>query len=194
MANLVLPDAVLVKNYISGDESALASLIERHQSKIYGFIYSKINDRDLSDDIFQDTFIKVIKTIKSGTYKEEGKFLQWTLRIAHNLCIDHFRRQKRMPIIDPGDERDIFEHLEISDPSIEQMLITNQIHTDVRKLIDFLPSEQREVLLMRHYEDLSFKEIAAITDVSINTALGRMRYALINLRKLVAKNDIVLSS
>lgn len=194
MKRSVLSDQELVNLYSSGDELSLAELIDRHRDRLYAYLMMALKDQHLAEDFFQDTFIKVIKTIKSGTYKEEGKFLQWTLRIAHNLCIDHFRRQKRMPIIDPGDERDIFEHLEISDPSIEQMLITNQIHTDVRKLIDFLPSEQREVLLMRHYEDLSFKEIAAITDVSINTALGRMRYALINLRKLVAKNDIVLSS
>ena len=194
MANIVLPDAVLVKNYISGDESALASLIERHQSKIYGFIYSKINDRDLSDDIFQDTFIKVIKTLKSQSYNEEGKFLPWVMRIAHNLVIDYFRKNKKMPMLRETEEFSIFSIMSDDVPNIEKQMITLQIENDLQKLIQELPDDQKEVLIMRMYQDLSFKEIADLTGVSINTALGRMRYALLNLRKIIEKNQIILTN
>ena len=194
MANLVLPDAVLVKNYISGDESALASLIERHQSKIYGFIYSKINDRDLSDDIFQETFIKVIKTLKSQSYNEEGKFLPWVMRIAHNLVVDHFRRAKKMPFQRETEEYSIFNYMSDNSLNIEGQIISAQVETDLVKLLDELPLDQKEVLVMRMYQDLSFKEIADLTGVSINTALGRMRYALLNLRKIIEKNQIVLTN
>ena len=194
MANLVLPDAVLVKNYISGDESALASLIERHQSKIYGFIYSKINDRDLSDDIFQDTFIKVIKTLKSQSYNEEGKFLPWVMRIAHNLVVDHFRKAKKMPYQRETDEYSIFNYMADNCLNIEGQIISEQVETDLAKLLDELPADQKEVLVMRMYQDLSFKEIADLTGVSINTALGRMRYALLNLRKIIEKNQIILTN
>lgn len=194
MANLVLPDAVLVKNYISGDESALASLIERHQSKIYGFIYSKINDRDLSDDIFQDTFIKVIKTLKSQSYNEEGKFLPWVMRIAHNLVVDHYRKAKKMPYQRETDEYSIFNYMTDNSLNIEGQIISEQVEMDLIKLLDELPQDQKEVLIMRMYQDLSFKEIADLTGVSINTALGRMRYALLNLRKIIEKNQIVLTN
>jgi len=194
MANLVLPDAVLVKNYISGDESALASLIERHQSKIYGFIYSKINDRDLSNDIFQDTFIKVIKTLKSQSYNEEGKFLPWVMRIAHNLVVDHFRKAKKMPFQRETEEYSIFNYMTDNSLNIEGQIISEQVETDLVKLLDELPADQKEVLVMRMYQDLSFKEIADLTGVSINTALGRMRYALLNLRKIIEKNQIVLTN
>ena len=194
MANLVLPDAVLVKNYISGDESALASLIERHQSKIYGFIYSKVNDGDLSDDIFQDTFIKVIKTLKTKSYNEEGKFLPWVMRIASNLVIDYFRHNKKMPFQRDTDEYSIFNFMSDSALSIENQLIESQVELDVRKIIEQLPEDQKEVIKMRFYEDLSFKEISEITGVSINTALGRMRYAVINLRKIIEKNSIILTN
>ncbi|MCA1967097.1 MAG: sigma-70 family RNA polymerase sigma factor [Flavobacterium sp.] len=194
MANLVLPDAVLVKNYISGDESALASLIERHQSKIYGFIYSKINDRDLSDDIFQDTFIKVIKTLKSQSYNEEGKFLPWVMRIAHNLVVDHFRKAKKMPFQRETEEYSIFNYMTDNSLNIEGQIISEQVETDLAKLLDELPADQKEVLVMRMYQDLSFKEIADLTGVSINTALGRMRYALLNLRKIIEKNQIILTN
>lgn len=194
MANLVLPDAVLVKNYISGDESALASLIERHQSKIYGFIYSKINDRDLSDDIFQDTFIKVIKTLKSQSYNEEGKFLPWVMRIAHNLVVDHYRKAKKMPCQRETDEYSIFNYMTDNSLNIEGQIISEQVEMDLTKLLDELPQDQKEVLIMRMYQDLSFKEIADLTGVSINTALGRMRYALLNLRKIIEKNQIVLTN
>lgn len=194
MANLVLPDAVLVKNYISGDESALASLIERHQSKIYGFIYSKINDRDLSDDIFQDTFIKVIKTLKTKSYNEEGKFLPWVMRIAHNLVVDHFRKAKKMPFQRETEEYSIFNYMTDNAPTIESQMITEQVEVDLTRLLDELPDDQKEVLVMRMYQDLSFKEIAELTGVSINTALGRMRYALLNLRKIIEKNQIILTN
>lgn len=194
MANLVLPDAVLVKNYISGDESALASLIERHQSKIYGFIYSKVNDRDLSDDIFQDTFIKVIKTLKTKSYNEEGKFLPWVMRIAHNLVVDHFRKSKKMPFQRETEEYSIFNYMTDNAPTIESQMITEQVEVDLTRLLDELPDDQKEVLVMRMYQDLSFKEIADLTGVSINTALGRMRYALLNLRKIIEKNQIILTN
>lgn len=194
MANLVLPDAVLVKNYISGDESALASLIERHQSKIYGFIYSKVNDRDLSDDIFQDTFIKVIRTLKTKSYNEEGKFLPWVMRIAHNLVVDHFRKAKKMPFQRETEEYSIFNYMTDNAPTIESQMITEQVEVDLTRLLDELPDDQKEVLVMRMYQDLSFKEIAELTGVSINTALGRMRYALLNLRKIIEKNQIILTN
>jgi len=194
MANLVLPDAVLVKNYISGDESALASLIERHQSKIYGFIYSKVNDRDLSDDIFQDTFIKVIKTLKTKSYNEEGKFLPWVMRIAHNLVVDHFRKAKKMPFQRETEEYSIFNYMSDNAPTIESQMITEQVEVDLTRLLNELPDDQKEVLMMRMYQDLSFKEIAELTGVSINTALGRMRYALLNLRKIIEKNQIILTN
>lgn len=194
MANLVLPDAVLVKNYISGDESALASLIERHQSKIFGFIYSKVNDRDLSDDIFQDTFIKVIKTLKSQSYNEEGKFLPWVMRIAHNLVVDHYRKAKKMPYQRETEEFFIFNYMTDNSLNIEGQMISEQVENDIVKLLNELPEDQKEVLMMRMYQDLSFKEIAYLTGVSINTALGRMRYAVINLRKLIEKNQIILTN
>jgi RNA polymerase sigma-70 factor (ECF subfamily) len=194
MANLVLPDAVLVKNYMSGDESALATLIQRHQSKIFGFIYSKVNDRDLSDDIFQDTFIKVIKTLKSQSYNEEGKFLPWVMRIAHNLVVDHFRKSKKMPLQRETDEYSVFNFMTDNGLNIEGQMISDQVASDLTKLLDELPEDQKEVLVMRMYQDLSFKEIAELTGVSINTALGRMRYALLNLRKIIEKNQIILTN
>lgn len=194
MANVVIPDAVLVKNYVSGDEAALAVLIKRHQSKIYGFIYSKVSDRDISDDIFQDTFIKVIKTLKSNSYNEEGKFLPWVMRISHNLIVDHFRRNKKMPMHRETEEFSIFSIMTDNSPNIESRIITEQVESDLLRLIDELPEDQREVLQMRIYQDLSFKEIADLTGVSINTALGRMRYALMNLRKVIEKNKIILTN
>jgi len=189
-----IPDSLLVKNYVAGDESALATLIERHQSKIFGFIYSKVADRDVSDDIFQDTFIKVIKTLKSNSYNEEGKFLPWVMRIAHNLVIDYFRKNKKMPLFRETEEFSIFSIMTDNEPTIENQIITNQVETDLKRLIEELPDDQKEVLVMRMYQDLSFKEIAELTGVSINTALGRMRYALLNLRKVIEKNNIILTN
>ncbi len=194
MANVQTPDALLVKNYIAGDENALTILINRHQSKIYGFIYSKLSDRDISDDIFQDTFIKVIKTLKSNSYNEEGKFLPWVMRISHNLIIDHYRRNKKMPMYRETEEFSIFSIMSDNVPNIESKLITTQVENDLRKLIEELPAEQKEVLMMRMYQDLSFKEISEMTGVSINTALGRMRYAIMNLRKVIDKHQIILTN
>ncbi|MCW4470126.1 sigma-70 family RNA polymerase sigma factor [Flavobacterium sp. MFBS3-15] len=194
MANVAIPDAVLVSNYVGGDENALAILINRHQSKIYGFIYSKVSDRDIADDIFQDTFIKVIKTLKSNSYNEEGKFLPWVMRISHNLIVDHFRRNKKMPMHRETEEFSIFSIMTDNSPNIESRIITEQVESDLQRLIEELPEDQKEVLQMRIYQDLSFKEIADLTGVSINTALGRMRYALMNLRKVIEKNKIILTN
>jgi len=194
MATTQLPDALLVRQYIDGDENSLAILVNRHQSKIYGFIYSKVLDRDMSDDIFQDTFIKVIKTLKSNSYNEEGKFLPWVMRIAHNLIIDYFRKNKKMPMYRETEEFSIFSIMTDNSPNIESQIITEQVESDLLRLIDELPDDQREVLEMRIYQDLSFKEIADATGVSINTALGRMRYALMNLRRIIEKNQIILTN
>lgn len=194
MANVQLPDSLLVHNYIQGDENALTILIKRHQSKIFGFIYSKISDRDISNDIFQDTFIKVIKTLKSGSYNEEGKFLPWVMRIAHNLIIDHFRRNKKMPMYRETEEFSIFSIMSDDSLSIENKIIKEQVEVDLRKLIEELPADQKEVLMMRMYQDMSFKEISELTGVSINTALGRMRYALMNMRKVIDKHQIILTN
>ncbi len=194
MANVQIPDALLVKNYVAGDESALATLITRHESKIYGFIYSKIADRDISDDIFQDTFIKVIKTLKSHSYNEEGKFLPWVMRIAHNLIIDHFRKNKKMPMFRETEEFSIFSIMTDNSMTIENQMISEQVEMDLKRLIEELPEDQKEVLMMRIYQDLSFKEISELTGVSINTALGRMRYALMNLRKVIEKHQIILTN
>lgn len=194
MATTQTPDALLLKNYMAGDENALAILIKRHQSKIYGFIYSKIADRDIADDVFQDTFVKVIKTLKSQSYNEEGKFLPWVMRIAHNLIVDHFRKGKKMPMLRETEEFSIFTILKDNSPTIEGKLITEQIEGDLVKIIEELPDDQKEVLMMRIYQDLSFKEISDLTGVSINTALGRMRYAILNMRKVIEKNQIILTN
>ncbi len=194
MATVQTPDALLVKNYIAGDENALAVLIDRHQSKIYGFIYSKISNRDISNDVFQDTFIKVIKTLKNGAYNEEGKFLPWVMRIAHNLIIDHFRRNKKMPMLRETEEFSIFSILTDSSMTMEGKMMTEQVENDLKRIVEELPPDQREVLKMRIYQELSFKEISELTGVSINTALGRMRYALMNLRKVIDKHKICLTN
>ncbi len=194
--NTVIPskhtDADLVKSYINGSEIALETLVNRHKLQIFNFINSKINDRDTSEDIFQDTFIKVIRTLKNGLYNEEGKFLPWIMRIAHNLVIDHFRKSNRVPTIENKEEFDIFQFVSDTAPNAENILIEDQILKDIQKLIQELPHDQKEVLIMRMYRDMSFKEIAENTKVSINTALGRMRYAIINLRKLIEDHKIVL--
>lgn len=187
-----IKDSILVSNYINGDENALAILIKKHQQRLFSFIYSKVQDRDITEDVFQDTFIKVIKTLKKGNYNEEGKFLPWVMRIAHNLVIDYFRKSNRMPSFQNTDEFDIFSILGDGNLNAEKQLIKEQIHSDVRELVNELPEEQKEVLVMRMYKDMSFKEISENTGVSINTALGRMRYALINMRKLIDKHKIIL--
>lgn len=190
-------DSQLVDLYLGGDESALAELIDRHKNKVYGFIFSKIQDRDTTEDIFQDTFVKVILTLKEGRYTEEGKFLPWVMRIAHNLTIDFFRSKKRVPTIgetfSSEEEFSIFDFLSDPEDSSETKIIKNQIENDLRMIVEFLPEDQRQVLELRIFKDLSFKEIAEETNVSINTALGRMRYALINLRKIIEEKNITLT-
>ena len=188
----IISDSTLVSDYIQGKEAALGVLIKRHQQRLFSFIYSKVQDRDITEDVFQDTFIKVIKTLKKGNYNEEGKFLPWVMRIAHNLVIDHFRKTNRMPSFKNTDEFDIFSVLGDGSLNAEKQLIQEQIYADVRELVKELPEEQKEVLVMRMYKDMSFKEISENTGVSINTALGRMRYALINMRKLIEKHKIIL--
>ena len=185
-------DQDLIHLYINGEEAGLVELIRRYQSKIYTSIYLLVKDEALAEDIFQDTFIKVINTLKAGKYNEEGKFLPWVTRIGHNLVIDHFRREKRAPMVSNGDDFDIFEVLGHYDESAEDRLVREQTHKDLKALIQLLPSEQKEVLIMRHFGDMSFKEIADVTEVSINTALGRMRYALINMRKLIEEHEMTI--
>jgi RNA polymerase sigma factor (sigma-70 family) len=194
MSFAIQTDQELVHLYIEGSETALAELITRHKSRIYTSIYLLVKDEYLAEDIFQDTFIKVIKTLKARKYNEEGKFLPWVLRIGHNLVIDHFRREKRNPTITNADGFDIFDVLGIYDESIEDKMVKEQNYDDLKVLIHLLPSEQKEVLIMRHYGDLSFKEIADLTQVSINTALGRMRYALNNLRKMMTAKELTLKN
>ena len=186
-------DQELVRNYINGHEESLSELVTRHQKKVFTYIRMLVKDSELAEDLFQDVFVKVIHTLKSGNYNEEGKFLPWVMRIAHNISIDHFRKAKRIPVVQTKDDFDIFRTLRIDDDNVEEKLIQDQILEDVKKLIVELPAEQQEVLILRHYADMSFQEIAAFTNVSINTALGRMRYALINLRKIVKQKEIILS-
>lgn len=180
----------LVQRYIRGDELALERLLAMHKDKVYGYILKLVKDVEITEDIFQDTFIKVIRTLKSGNYNEEGKFLPWVMRIAHNLVIDHFRKGKRMKMLRSTDEYNVFDTIKDENPIIEDQLFDDQVKQDLRKLIEYLPEEQKQVLKMRLYQQLSFKEIAEDTNVSINTALGRMRYALINLRKLIEEHKI----
>ena len=189
-----LSDNELIAEYLKGNHQMLEVLITRHQKKIFSHILLVVKDRMTAEDLFQETFVKVILTLRSGTYKEEGKFIHWVMRIAHNITIDHFRKAKKFQVIENNPEYNIFDTLNISDDSIEKKMITEQIHTDVRKLMDYLPEEQREVIELRHFADMSFKDIAEHTNVSINTALGRMRYAIRNMRKMVEENNIILTS
>lgn len=190
----ILNDKQLVDSYRNGNVASFELLVERHQNKVFSYILSLVRDRQLADDIFQDTFLKIIRTIKAGAYKEEGKFIQFAMRIAHNLIIDHFRKSKRLPMADAvNKEYDLIDNAKITDLSIEDKIVTEQVYDDIRKMIDFLPDEQREVLNMRMYADMSFKDIAEATNVSINTALGRMRYAIINLRKMAKENNLTLT-
>ena len=187
-----LSDAQLVSKYISGDENSLSVLINRHQSRLYAFIFSKIQDRDATEDVFQDTFIKVINTLKRGKYNEQGKFLPWVMRISHNLVIDYFRKNKRMPKFKNKGDFDIFSVLSDESPNAENKIVKSQITDHVRILLEELPEDQKMVIKMRIYQDMSFKEISENTNVSINTALGRMRYGLINLRKMIDNHNISL--
>lgn len=187
-----LNDQQLIHNYLQGDERAFEELLNRHQQKIYTSIYLFVKDQSLAEDIFQEVFIKIIDTLRKGKYNHEGKFSQWAMRIAYNLCVDYFRRTKRRPQVQPTEEFDIFDVLKLDEDNAEQRIIRSQTHDKVRRLVDMLPPEQREVVILRHYADMSFKEIAKLTRVSINTALGRMRYALINIRKMVEEKQVQL--
>ena len=190
----ILNDKELVESYRNGNVASFELLVERHQNKVFSYILMLVKDRQLADDIFQDTFLKIIRTIKAGAYKEEGKFIQFAMRIAHNLVIDHFRKSNRLPMADSvNNEYSIIDNLKYTDRSIEDEMIEEQVYGDLRKMIELLPDEQKEVLNMRMYADMSFKEIADATNVSINTALGRMRYALINLRKMVKDYNLTLA-
>lgn len=188
-----IQDQDLVKKYIAGNESAFEVLLNRHKDRIYSQIYLMVRDRDLTEDLFQDAFIKIINTLRSGKYNEEGKFLPWALRISHNLVIDHFRRSKKMKMVTGKDDFDIFSVLPLEEENVEDVWIKDQIHSDLGQMVEELPEEQREVVKLRHFNELSFKEIADKTGVSINTALGRMRYALINLRKIMEEKGISLT-
>jgi RNA polymerase sigma-70 factor (ECF subfamily) len=187
-----LTDQQLIHLYMEGDANALATIVMRYKDKIYTSIYLLVKDKYLTEDIFQDVFIRIIDTLKGGRYTDEGKFLPWAMRIAHNMCVDHFRKVKRTPTIKTSDDRDIFEVLNFSEPGADQKMMNGQSQDKVRKMVDLLPEDQREVIILRHYADLSFKEIADLTNCSINTALGRMRYGLINLRKMMTEKQIAL--
>jgi RNA polymerase sigma-70 factor (ECF subfamily) len=186
-------DYELVQAYVSGEKKVFDTLVRRHQQKLYNYINSVVKDKDAADDIFQDTFIKVVNVLRGGTYREEGKFLQWIMRIAHNLIIDYFRKEQKIKYVRSNDEVDVFDMLGNFEDSQETCLIKKQIDRDLRNLVKQLPEEQRRVLIMRHYADMSFKEIAERTGVSINTALGRMRYALLNIRKMAEEKSLILS-
>jgi len=192
--NKMISDYELIQRFIKGEQSCFDQLIHRHKNKVFAYISLYIRDQALAEDLFQDTFMKVIQSVKAGKYQDNGKFISWVMRIAHNLIIDHFRRIKQMNTISNDDyESDLFNSKKLCDSNVEDDMITRQIQKDVRKMITFLPEDQREVVILRHYAGLSFKEIAEITDVSINTALGRMRYALINMRKLIEEKKISLT-
>ncbi|MBK7409219.1 MAG: sigma-70 family RNA polymerase sigma factor [Saprospirales bacterium] len=192
MQVMPLNDEQLIQLYLTGDERAFEELLNRHQQKIYTSIYLFVKDQNQAEDIFQEVFIKIIDTLRKGKYNHEGKFGQWAMRISYNLCVDYFRRSKRRPQVQPTEEFDIFEVLRLADDNAEQRIMRSQTHEKVRKLVDMLPPEQREVVILRHYADMSFKEIAKLTRVSINTALGRMRYALINIRKMMEEKQVQL--
>jgi len=193
MNALTPTDQELIRDYLNGRESSLEQIILRYKDKLYAYIFTMVKCHQTTDDIFQDTFIKVIHTLKTGNYNEEGKFIHWVTRIAHNLIIDHFRRNKKMPIQSQQNDQDPFEKINLQTQSVEDQIIEKQIYKDIRMLVEELPEDQKEVLKMRHYKGMSFKVIAEQTDVSINTALGRMRYAIINLRKYASEKNLVLS-
>jgi len=192
MLSHTLTDQVLVKNFLKGDNLSFEHLLNRHKNRVFAFVMSKVKNRDLTEDIFQDTLIKVINSLQKGKYNEEGKFLPWMMRIAHNLVIDHFRKESKMRKIRPTSEFDIFDVLDDGSKNQEEVMIQTQVYSDLRLLIEQLPEDQMEVLKLRYFEEMSFKKISDLTGVSINTALGRMRYALINLRKLAEQMQIDL--
>ena len=187
-----LSDQQLVQLYLSGNSNALSTLVVRYKSKLYTSIYLLVKDKYLAEDMFQDVFIRIIDKLKCGQYVEEGKFLPWIMRIAHNMCLDHFRKTSRLPVIKTSNDTDIFDTLNFAVKSTEEIMVTGESHDKVRKMLDILPEEQREIIIMRHYADLTFKEIATLKEISINTALGRMRYGLINLRKIMVEQQIAL--
>jgi len=192
--NTTSSDYELILKFIKGEQSCFDKLIHRHKNKVFAYISLYIRDQALAEDLFQGTFLKVIQSVKAGKYYDNGKFISWVMRIAHNLIIDHFRRIKQMNTISNDDyESDLFNNKNLVDDTVEDEMIKKQILKDVRKMISHLPDDQREVVILRHYAGLSFKEIADITEVSINTALGRMRYALINMRKIMEDNKISLT-
>ncbi|HPI69075.1 MAG TPA: sigma-70 family RNA polymerase sigma factor [Bacteroidales bacterium] len=192
--NRMIPDYELIQRFIKGEESCFEQLIHRHKNKVFAYISLYIRDQALAEDLFQDTFMKVIQSVKSGKYQDNGKFISWVMRIAHNLIIDHFRRMKQMNTVSNDDyDSDLFNSKKLSEATIEDSMIKKQIQKDIRRMISELPDDQKEVVVLRHYAGLSFKEIAEITDVSINTALGRMRYALINMRKTMEEKKISLT-
>ena len=194
MSNIVKSDKELIERYQDGDVHSFELLIGRYQKQVYSYILTLVKDKQLADDVFQDTFVKVIQTIKSKGYKDDGRFVQFAMRIAHNLVIDHFRKENRIPTVESSSEDyNYIDNVPITDHSVEQGMIVDQVHSDLHRMIAFLPDEQREVLRMRIFDDMSFKDIADITNVSINTALGRMRYALINLRKMMVANNMILT-
>jgi len=188
-----LSDQELIELYLSGKDKAFEELLNRHKNRIYTQIYLFVKDRDLAEDLFQDVFIKIVDTLRKGKYNHEGKFIQWALRISYNLCVDNFRKSKRKQKVSATETFDIFDLLETKDDNMEDTMIKSQTHSKIRKLVDQLPDEQREVVVLRHYAEMSFKEISLITGVSINTALGRMRYALINMRKMVESVETILA-
>ena len=189
-----LSDTTLITQFLSGNSNSFSILLDRYQKRVYGFIFSKLNDPYLADDIFQDTFIKVIRTLKLGNYNEEGKFISWVMRIAHNLVIDYFRKNSRIPKFESNNDFDIFSVLKDNEIDVENKMIKDQILVEVKKIINLLPNDQKEVLVQKYYNELSFKEISEKTGVSINTSLGRMRYALINLRNIIKKQNISLTN
>jgi RNA polymerase sigma-70 factor (ECF subfamily) len=190
----MIQDYELIQRFIKGEESCFEQLINRHKNKVFAYISLYIRDQALAEDLFQDTFMKVIQSVKSGKYQDNGKFISWVMRIAHNLIIDHFRRIKQMNTVSNDDyDSDLFNSKKLSEATIEDSMIKKQIQKDIRRMISELPDDQKEVVVLRHYAGLSFKEIAEITDVSINTALGRMRYALINMRKTMEEKKISLT-
>lgn len=194
MSDIVKSDKELIDSYRDGDVNSFNLLINRHQNQIYSYIMTLVKNKQLADDIFQDTFLKIIQTVKAGKYDDDGRFVPFAMRIAHNLVIDHFRKETRIPMVESASEDYSFlDNAPVSDLSIEQSMVMEQVYADLHKMIDYLPMDQREVLRMRIYDDMSFKDIAEVTNVSINTALGRMRYALLNMRKMIAANDMVMS-
>lgn len=195
-----IKDQTLVRNYLQGDEASFEILLNRYKDRIFSYLMSLLKDKKIAEDVFQEAFFKIIKTLKKGKYNEEGKFLPWAMRIAHNLAIDHFRKGKKMPTIGQSnassgddDEFDIFSVLQLEENNIEDQMVEDQIKVDVVKLLDHLPDEQKEIVMLRHFKEMSFKDIAERKNISINTALGRMRYALINLRKIIEEHNVMLT-